>query len=204
MTEVTEDDLSVSGLKLYQNIDFVEIKRGRLEKDPITWEIHIANEVLKIEAEKLELQGAFRTQYLRAFNRPAQKIKKDEWQDIVELLAVKKAKVAINKEDSEAAFIAEEVFEHLCHSNSIALDGDEEDAALGRGFLYRDGLYLIKSTVIGEIVKDLGFKYVPNQLSTAMTQLGFKTEGTLNKTIKGKEVRVWGFLPTPIEQRRGN
>jgi len=171
----------------------VNISRGVLDNDPIIWEFHISGKILSIEAEKLEMPSTFRTQYLRAFNHPAPRVKNEEWQNIIELLAEDRDKttVNVNDEESEQVYIARELYAIVC---GMSRDGDKDDLLLGNALYFESGLYWLKSTRVSEIVRDLGFKFVPNSLSTAATKLGIKEKGTRSIRHKGAEARAWGFV----------
>ncbi|MEN6290439.1 MAG: hypothetical protein ABFD07_00280 [Methanobacterium sp.] len=185
------DDLSSTGNKLYNAIEKVEINRGILEEDPIVWEIHISGKNLKIDAEKLESQGAFRVQFLRAFNRPAPKVSSKEWEIIIELLAEEKSEIIENEEESENVYIAEQIFECI---KRIPISEDEADALNGRCLLRKGELCLLKAQKITEIARELGFNVVPNRLSPVMTKLNFKKAGTRNVRLDKIDTRVWEFF----------
>jgi hypothetical protein len=72
-------------------------------------------QTLKIPIEKLETQAMFRCQYLRAFNRPAPKVKGEEWGRIVEALASDESKVEIETEieESDNVYIARQMIEEI-------------------------------------------------------------------------------------------
>ncbi len=185
------DDFSGSAAKLYNSIDKVVIKRGLLEDDPIDWELHIMGQALKIPAEKLEMPGYFRAQFIRAFNYPAPKVKTDEWGAIVALLAMEKSEVITEVEESDNVYFARVIFD-LIKKIPITED-DEESALLGRCmFKRKDKCYLI-SEKIEELIKERGFKITANRLSPAMFQLGMKTKSTERIRLSGSRVRVWGF-----------
>jgi hypothetical protein len=191
---MVDDSIAFGGnaARLYNTIEKVVIVRGILDDDPIIWEIHLNNAVLKIPAEKLESQAVFRAQYIRAFNYPAPKVKGEEWDAIVELLAAEKAEVVKNAEESDTVYIAQQVFEEI---QKMPIDDDEINAAQGRCLLNRDGMYLITSAKIEEIVKTSGFNVIASKLSPAMAKLGLKTEGTKRIRLNNKRVRAWELYP---------
>jgi hypothetical protein len=65
--------------KLYEIINKVVIVKGVIPSDPITWEFHIHDKILRVDTDRLENMKQFRQQYLKAFDRPAPKIKLSRW-----------------------------------------------------------------------------------------------------------------------------
>lgn len=198
MASVDVDEMSGAAAKIYKSIDKVVITRGVLDDDPIIWELHIFGKVLKIEAENLENQRAFRVKYLRAFNRPAPKLQTKDWETIVEVLADDKDKTTVIEqvEESENVYIARQVFENI---RKMPIDTDIDCAITGRCLLQKDNMYVLLSQKVADIAKEMGFKFTPNQLSPAMVGLGLKTAGTSSISLKGKDYRVWEFYPKKFE-----
>lgn len=191
------DTMSGNAARLYNAIEKVVIVRGVLDDDPIVWEIHLNGAVLKIPAEKLESQAVFRAQYIRAFNYPAPKVKVEEWDAIVELLAAEKAEVVKNIEESDIVYFARQIFEEI---RRMPIDEDEITASLGKCLLKRDGSYWLISNKIEEIIKANGYNVTANKLSPAMSMLQMKTDGTKRITLNNKRVRVWEFYPEKIDE----
>lgn len=191
------DDFSGNAIKLYNSVERVRIVRGVLEDDPITWELYIMGQALKIPAERLESQGVFRSQYIRAFNYPAPKIKSDEWKVIISALAQEKVEIATEIEESDSVYIARQMFEEI---KKIPIDEDEDTASIGKCLLKRDGLYYLISKKIEEMITANGYKITANKLSPAMYQLGMKTKGTEKPYINKKRVRAWAFHPELIDK----
>lgn len=189
---MSADDLGAAAGRVYDSIQSVKISRGVLDSDPIVWELNVSGKTLKIDAEKLETVSAFRTQFLRAFNHPAPRIKNEDWQMVIELLASdeEKTTVEISSEETEPVYIARELYAFIC---GLPRDGDKDDLLSGGPLYFKDGLYWLKTPRVAEIVKDLGFKFIPNQVSTAMTSLGLKEEGTKRYKHQGTTIRAWGF-----------
>ena len=196
-----DDSIAFGGnaARLYNTIEKVVIVRGILDEDPIVWEIHLNGAVLKIPAEKLETQAVFRAQYIRTFNYPAPKVKMDEWDAIVELLASEKAEIAKDEEESNGIYIAKQIFEEI---KKMPIDDDEDTAAIGKCLLKRDGLYYIISKKIEEMITTNSYKITANRLSPVMHKLGMKTKGTEIPYINNKRVRAWAFHPELIEKNR--
>lgn len=92
MTENKPEELS-RDRKLYNMIEKVVIVKGAMPSDPTVWEFHILGRVLRVDTEHLEHMSAFRIQFLKAFGRPAPKIKASRWPDIIEALATDEDKV---------------------------------------------------------------------------------------------------------------
>ena len=192
------DDFSGSAAKLYNSIDKVVIRRGLLKDDPVDWEMHIMGQTLTIPAEKLEMSGYFRAQFIRTFNYPAPKVKTDEWEVIVALLAREKSEVITEVEESDNVYFARVIFD-LIKKIPITED-DEESALLGRCLFKRgDKCYLIGEK-IEELIKERGFKITANRLSPAMFQLGMKTESTDRIRLNGSRTRVWAFWADKINE----
>jgi hypothetical protein len=92
--------------KLYKMIEKVVIIRGTIPSNPTTWEFHIQGKVLKVDTDCLESMKQFRQQYLKAFDRPAPKIKLSRWPSLLEALADDKAIYTQAPEESRPVFIA--------------------------------------------------------------------------------------------------
>jgi len=188
---VDVDSLSSKAEKLLKMIEKTRIVSGVLEDDPVTWELHVSGKVLKIPAEKMESQGVFRAQYIRVFNRPAPKVKTDEWDLIVEIIAGD-AEHVTEIEESDNVYIARQVFEEI--KKLHVTEDDEESASTGRVLLKRDGVYYLIASKVEEIIETKKYRITPNRLSPAMYQLGMKTKGTARPYINNKQVRAWEFL----------
>ena len=97
--------------KLFDMIDKVVIVRGAISSDPKIWELNIKGKVLKLDTDRLENMKQFRQQYLKAFNRPAPRIKLTRWSSFLEALADDKATETQDLEESRHVFIARQIFE---------------------------------------------------------------------------------------------
>jgi hypothetical protein len=119
----------------------------------------------------------FWQQYLKAFDRPAPKIKLSRWPSILEALADDKATYTEAPEESRPVFIARHMFEIVCDRKI----SDEADEALSGFALYKHVFkddekvyFCMSSKVFLSLVDGAGFKIFPNELSSAMTELGVK------------------------------
>lgn len=195
--------------KLFDMIDKVVIVKGAIPSDPVIWEFHILGHVLKVDVENLENMKCFRKQYLKAFDRPAPKIKATQWSNILDELSDDKAERIQTPEESGNVFTARQLFENICEKE---ISDDPEDAISGLAFLNYvtpDGnnkYYCIPSHVLKNIVDDSGFKIPLNTLSETMTELKMKKSGTEPiRYGKGRQKRTWCFLPEAVleQQREG-
>jgi hypothetical protein len=194
------DEMSIRAQKLFNLIDKIVVRRGRLKKDEITWDFHINGAVLEIPAEKVEMQGCFRSQYIREFETPAPFIKSEEWVDLINCLVVMKKESAEDVEQSDDEYLALRVFEEVCKfpisDNKELADQEKCLYPMGEEFV------AIKSKKIEEIVNDTKFKFCARTLSEAMTQLGFKAAGSDRLYIK-KQERVWKFYRKAVLKEIG-
>jgi hypothetical protein len=193
-------------MKLYNMIDKVVIVRGAISTDPKTCELYIQGKVLKLDTDRLENMKQFRQQYLKAFDRPAPKIKLTRWPFFLEALADDKATYTQDPEESRSVFIARQMFEIVCDRE---ISEDSEDALSGFA-LYKHVLkddekiyYCMPSKVFLALVDGAGFKIPPNELSLAMTELGMKKNGTLRASYCHKQERSWCFIQDAVLKEKG-
>jgi hypothetical protein len=198
--------------KLFDMIDKVVIVKGRLSTDPIIWEFHIMGKVIKIEASVLENPKAFRSQYLSIFDRPAPLIKTNAWINLLDNLADEennKVEYQEALEESNNEFIARQIFEIVCERE---ISDDAEEALSGLSlyeYELKEGndkkIYfcLPSRVLIGEILGGTGYKITPKDLSQAMTELGFKKEGTHRVWYNGDQKRSWCFIPEVVMKEKG-
>ncbi len=198
--------------KLFDMIDKVVIVKGRLSTDPTIWEFHIMGKVIKIEASVLENPKAFRSQYLSIFDRPAPLIKTNAWINLLDNLADEennKVEYQEALEESNNEFIARQIFEIVCERE---ISDDAEEALSGLSlyeYELKEGndkkLYfcLPSRVLIGEILGGTGYKITPKDLSQAMTELGFKKEGTHRVWYNGYQKRSWCFIPEVVMKEKG-
>lgn len=198
--------------KLFNMIDKVVIVKGRLSTDPIIWEFHIMGKVIKIEASVLENPKAFRSQFLSVFDRPAPLIKTNAWINLLDNLADEennKVEHLEAPEESNNEFIARQIFEIVCERE---ISDDAEEALSGLS-LYKYELKegnnkktyfcLPSQVLIDVIIGGSGYKITPKDLSQAMTELGFKKEGTQRVWYNGEQKRSWCFIPEAVLKERG-
>lgn len=191
-------------MKLYNMIEKVVIVKGAIPSDSTIWEFHILGHVLKVDAEDLENMSTFRKQYLKAFDRPAPKIKASRWPDILDALATDEDKVERQQapEESSNVFIARQLFEIICEKD---ISDDPEEAISGLSFFKyiaeddKETYYCIPSHVLKNTVDESGFKIPLSDLSNTMTELKLKRAGTLLVRYgKGRQKRTWCFFPAVV------
>jgi|GEM_PF-3838123 len=196
--------------KLYTMIEKVVIVKGRLSTDQTVWEFHLGGEVLKIEANVLENPKAFRSQYLSVFDRPAPIIKPNAWINLLDNLSDEENNKVERREapeESNNEFIARQIFELVCQ---MELSTDAEDAINAQSLFEcelkedKKTYYCLPSqALIDNIVSASGFKITPKELSQAMTELGFKKEGTQRVWYNGEQKRSWCFIPEAVLKEKG-
>ncbi|KKG06134.1 hypothetical protein [Methanosarcina mazei] len=192
-------------LKLYNMIDKVVVVEGVVPSDPTVWEFHILGKVLKVDAEKLECMATFRRQYLKVFHRPAPEVKPNRWRSVLEALAEDKAEYRQAPEESEFVYIARQIFEIICERDIT----DDPDDAMTGNFLFKHTLpngktyFCMPSVRFGELVQRSGYIIPLNILSTTMTELGMKREGSLRVRYGGPQLRSWCFKPEVVMEQKG-
>lgn len=195
--------------KLFDMIDKVVIVKGVIPSDPVTWEFHILDHVLKVDVENLENMRCFKKQYLKAFDRPAPRVNAAQWSNIIDELSEDKAERIQAVEESGNVFIARQLFEIICEKE---ISDDPEDAISGLAFLNyvtpngNDTYFCIPSHVLKNTVDESGFKIPLNELSGTMTELKMKKPGTEPiRYGKGRQKRTWCFFPDAVleQQREG-
>jgi len=186
--------------KLVHSIERVVIREGKIPSDPVIWEIYISGKVLRIDAEKIENLGVFRSQYVKAFRSPAPSMKSDMWLQLVAAMG-EMAEVVRAGEESERVYIANQVFEKVCE---LRITDDRQDAAAGRGMLDYQGHFCVTSKKIEDIVQTAGYRIAFNSLSETMTELGLKKEGSENIWYGNKSIRSWWFFQSKVsDQQKG-
>lgn len=148
----------------------------------------------------------FRQQYLKAFNRPAPRIKLTRWSSFLEALVDDKATYTQDLEESRNVFIARQIFEIVCDREM----SDAAEDALSGLVLYKHIFnddekvyYCMPSKVFLALVDGAGFKIPPNELSSAMTELGMKKSGTPRVSYCGKQERSWCFIRDAVLREKG-
>jgi hypothetical protein len=131
-------------MKLYNMIDKVVIVRGAISSDPKTWELYIQGKNLTLDTDRLGNMKQFNQQYLKAFDRPAPRIKLSRWPSLLEALAEDKATYAQAPEESRTVFIARQMLEIVCDRE--ASDGAEE-AFPDLHYLYTSSRTMKKSII---------------------------------------------------------
>lgn len=186
--------------KMIESIEKVVIREGKVPSDPVVWEVYISGKVLRIDAEKIENQKVFRSQYVKAFRTTAPLMKPDMWLQIVAVMG-EMAEVVKAGEESERVYIANQVFEKVCE---LQVTEDRGIAAAGRGMLDYQGYFCAPSKKIEEIVQAAGYRIAFNSLSETMTELGLKKEGSENIRYDNKSIRSWWFVKSKVlDQQKG-
>ena len=196
--------------KLFELIDKVVIVKGRLSTDPIMWEFHIGEKIIKVEADVLENPKAFRNQYLSTFDKPAPRIKTDAWINLLENLADPVNEKVEHKqapEESNNEFIAKQIFEIICERET---SNDPEDAISGLALFesvikedHKKYFCIPSKFLVDVIISGSGYKITPKELSQAMTELEFKKEGTQRVWYNGNQKRSWCFIPEAVSKEKG-
>jgi len=192
-------------VKLFNAIEKVVIEKGAISKDPTIWEFHIYGKVLRVDSDKLENMTQFRKEYLKVFDVPAPKIKPARWIALLEALAEKATRIQA-PEESSRVFIANSMFEIICDR----LVSKEPDEALSGFALYEHSFpddekpyYCMPSNVLVSLVEGAGFKIPLNDLSSTMTELGMKKDGTPRISYPGKQLRSWCFFKDVVLREKG-
>jgi hypothetical protein len=193
-------------MKLYNMIDKVVIVRGAISSDPKTWELYIQGKNLTLDTDRLGNMKQFNQQYLKAFDRPAPRIKLSRWPSLLEALAEDKATYAQAPEESRTVFIARQMLEIVCDREA---SDDAEEALSGFALfihVFKDDekvYYCMPSKIFLPLVDGAGFKILPNELSSAMTELGMKKSATPRVSYCGKQERSWCFIRDAVLRERG-
>lgn len=192
--------------KLYDMVDKIVIVKGEVSTDPTIWQFHIKGKKLEVDAEKLETMYVFRNKFLKTFDRPAPKIKPNIWIDLLSAFIEEKAEYKKASEESEAVFIARQVFEHICGLQIAEEPSDVETGGYMHEHTLPDGkkYYCIPSNIFAEKVQSLGFRIPLNVLSVTMSELGLKHAGTPRVRYDGTRCRSWCFLADAVVSERGD
>lgn len=174
-------------------IEEVTIYEGQIKDDPKYWEFKFKglDTPLKIEAEELTSSKAFQTKYIKLANTPAPCFKANEWYLILKALA-EQAKLSQYVEESDNVYVAKSLFELIQDLPPIKKELVLRGA---KGYVPHEGYRCVHLYTIKELMEGLNFKLNPRILSTTLTQLGYKEEGTPALWIKelNKHVRFWWF-----------
>ncbi|WP_406661325.1 hypothetical protein V7O66_02045 [Methanolobus sp. ZRKC3] len=181
--------------RLLDMVEKVIIMKGEIPSDPTMWEIHMSGGIIRVDAEHMDRTTAFRKQYLKTFNTPAPGFK-DDWIPFVQVLG-EMAETTVAGEESELVYIAKQIMEKI---RELPITDDQGDAGTGRALLRLGGYLCLSSTRIGEIVEVMHYHIAPNVLSTTMTALGYKAEGTRPIRCNGKLYRFWWFKESIINE----
>lgn len=190
--------------KLYTMIEKVVVVKGVISTDPTVWEFHIIDKIIKVDAEDLVSPRVFGKQFLKTFDRPAPKISPSTWTDLLEALSGEKAEYRQEQEESGSVFTARAVFEIIC-SREITEDADD---AISQELLLKyvkdnKTYYAMPSEIIKRLVDCAGFRIPLNELSSTMSLLGLKKEGTDLVRYNGLQKRSWLFILDTVLGARG-
>ncbi len=190
--------------KLYTMIDKVVIVKGIIPTDPTVWEFYIFDKIIKVDAETLVTPRVFCKQFLKTFDRPAPNIIQSKWIDLLEALSEEKAEYRQEQEESGSVFIARAVFEIICNRE---ITEDAEDAISQESllkYIKEDKIYYaMPSYIIKRLVDGAGFRIPLNELSSTMSLLGLKKEGTDLVRYNGLKKRSWLFIPEAVLAAKG-
>jgi hypothetical protein len=206
MEDFEEEDMSPIK-KLAAQVEKIIKIESVLSSDPNIWEIHFAGsakKVMKIDTDHLDKSTTFEKMYLKLFGSPAPITKQADFKRFLRIITNDKNKVEIvmARSESEHEYIAKQVFETVCSIPLITTD--KQAAETGKGLLdYEDdGCLCLVSGKVEEIVQSKGYKIGLSDLSAAMTELGYKTDGTAAIRYKNKRLRSWHFFKTVVEEMR--
>jgi len=192
--------------KLFDFIEKDVIVRGAIPSDPTIWEFYIQDKVLRVDTTKLENMTQFRKEYLKVFSHPAPRVTPSRWIALLESLADEKATYIQAPEESNRVFIANSIFEIVC-DRAVSKDPDEGLSGLA---LYEHSFpddekpcYCMPSKIFLSLVEGAGFKIPPNDLSSTMTELGLKKDGTLRISYSGQQLRSWCFFKDAVLKEKG-
>lgn len=186
--------------KLCDSIIRVVICEGKIPSDPATWEIHILDKILRIDAENLSSPHTFQKKYLKEFHSPAPRFSRDQWDALISMMG-EEAEIVAAKEESENVYYANRIMSLI---SQLPETEDKEEAVSRQVLLKHQGCLCLVSDKVEEIAHDLGFKIAPNRLSSTMTDLGYKTEGTKTIRCEGRRPSFWWFDPRKIAEFRGD
>lgn len=130
--------------KLFNVIEKVVIVKGMIPSDPTIWEFYIQDNVLRVDAAKLENMTQFRKEYLKVFDHPAPKVTPARWIAVLEALADEKATHIQAPEESSHVFIAKSIFEIVCDRDV----SDDPDEALSGFALMNILSMMMKSPIV--------------------------------------------------------
>jgi hypothetical protein len=192
--------------KLFNVIEKVVIVKGMIPSDPTIWKFYIQDKVLRVDAAKLENMTQFRKEYLKVFDHPAPKVTPARWIAVLEALADEKATHIQAPEESSHVFIANSIFEIVC-DREVSDDPDEAFSgfALYEHFFQDDEkpYCCVPSKVLLSLVEGAGFKIPLSDLSSTMTELGMKKEGTPRISYSNKQLRSWCFFKNAVLREKG-
>jgi len=183
---------------LFDKIDKLIVIKGKVSTDPTIYEYHIGKKVIRVCAEKLDSPREFRRQYQKVMYLPCKRFTNSEW-DELNFELVKKRKIIDGPEESEYVFKAREIFEIIC---DYEISTAAEDALNGRSFYQHEENCYLTSRKVKEIVDTFGFHIPFNILSSTMTELGLKKEGTFVIRLSGKPTRCWSFISAKIREMK--
>lgn len=186
--------------KLFDAIEKVVIYEGKIPSDPKIWEIHIGDKILRIDAENLISPHIFQKKYLKEFHSPAPRLRNDQWDMFIGLIGGD-AEIVPANEESEYVYYANRIMGEI---SQLPETEDKEEAVSRQILLKHEGCLCLVSSKIEEIVRENGFKIAPNRLSSTMTDLGYKAQGTKTIRCEGRRPSFWWFDPSKIAEFRGD
>ena len=168
----------------------VTIYNGRIKDDPKYWEIYFVglDTPIKIESELMDSARSFRRQFLKLTDTPAPPLSASDWFTFVAALS-EKAERSAYSEDTDNVYTAERLFEMIQGLPKIK----KELVTRVPGYVSHDGFRCIHGYTIEELMESRGYKISKQALSSTLTQLGYKEEGTQAFRVNGRLTRFWFF-----------
>lgn len=206
MSAFDDDEGLTPVKKMAMQVTFIVKHKSKLDSDPELWEIFFSDgKIMKIDTDHLNNSATFENLYLKLFGRPTPYIKRAEWKAFLRMITADDSKIQTieAKSESEKEYIANQVFELIC---SMKADTDKEIAVRGQ-VLYdnpKNNCLCLTSSKVEEILQSRSYKIPLNDLSDAMTELGFKLPGTDAIRYKGKKIRSWHFIKTKVAEMQSS
>lgn len=186
--------------ELFDKIEKLTIKKGIISTDITIYEFKLKKDNsysnFSVDSDKLDTMKEFRKQYQKVMNYPCVRCTNVEWDNLLFAL-IKKWELTETSEESETVFKAREIFAEICE---LDVSTDPTDAVTGYSLYEYNDYYYLTSKKVRDIIETRNYRIPLNTLSTAMTELGLKKEGTEAIRFYGKQVRCWVFFPAKVKE----
>lgn len=173
-----------------------------------TYHISMKGKTLSITAAALiSGQGAFNTQIFDMFSILLPK-KDSKWSTFITYIAQNAKDGGL--EENTASMAADIIFYQMCtemdisDDRSVLVDGDEEDTFFRHAPHADETYYAVSSDLMLNKLSDSMIKTTISDLSEAMTAKGYKVKNTFKIKISSKSVRCWYFIPSQVDENRGD